>query len=234
MGAAFAFGWTPCIGPFLTAALALGAASDTVARGMVVLTFYSLGLGIPFLVTSVAIAGAYRSFDRLRPFLVPDHGGVRRPARRVRAPPGHRERHRAQLVVQPVADPPRPRRHGRRMTGAATTWRGGADSYGDVTGEYLALTHRRRSRRRLARPGVGARAGRGAVPRRVAQPGGRAHGTGERGSIAPAVAAGQVARSSSPATRRRRGRPAHRCRPRGHRRGGPPPVQDPGRCRHRA
>ncbi len=71
MGAAFAFGWTPCIGPFLTAALALGAASDTVARGMVVLTFYSLGLGIPFLVTSVAIAGAYRSFDRLRPFLVP-------------------------------------------------------------------------------------------------------------------------------------------------------------------
>jgi cytochrome c-type biogenesis protein len=71
MGAAFAFGWTPCIGPFLTAALALGAASDTVGRGMVVLTFYSLGLGIPFLVTAVAVAGAYRSFERLRPLAVP-------------------------------------------------------------------------------------------------------------------------------------------------------------------
>ncbi len=71
MGAAFAFGWTPCIGPFLTAALALGAAGDTVGRGMVVLTFYSLGLGIPFLVTAVAVAGAYRSFERLRPLMVP-------------------------------------------------------------------------------------------------------------------------------------------------------------------
>jgi len=71
MGAAFAFGWTPCIGPFLTAALALGAGTDTVGRGMVVLMFYSLGLGIPFLVTAVTIAGAFRTFDRLRPVMVP-------------------------------------------------------------------------------------------------------------------------------------------------------------------
>ncbi len=63
MGAAFAFGWTPCIGPFLTAALALGANADTVGRGMVVLAFYSLGLGVPFLVASVALAGAVGAFD---------------------------------------------------------------------------------------------------------------------------------------------------------------------------
>lgn len=71
MGAAFAFGWTPCIGPFLTAALALGANSDTLGRGMVVLMFYSLGLGVPFLVTAVTIAGAYRAFERLRPLMAP-------------------------------------------------------------------------------------------------------------------------------------------------------------------
>ncbi len=71
MGAAFAFGWTPCVGPFLTAALALGANSDTVGRGMLVLFFYSLGLGIPFLVSSVALAGAFSAFDRVKRYLTP-------------------------------------------------------------------------------------------------------------------------------------------------------------------
>lgn len=62
MGAAFAFGWTPCIGPFLASALLLGANSDTVAEGMVVLAFYSLGLGIPFLLTSLLLAKAFSAF----------------------------------------------------------------------------------------------------------------------------------------------------------------------------
>lgn len=63
MGAAFAFGWTPCIGPFLASALALGASSDTVGQGMIVLLFYSLGLGIPFLITSLLLAKALSAFN---------------------------------------------------------------------------------------------------------------------------------------------------------------------------
>ena len=71
MGAAFAFGWTPCIGPFLTAALALGANTDTMGRGMLVLFFYSMGLGIPFLVASVGLAGAFSFFDSIKKYLKP-------------------------------------------------------------------------------------------------------------------------------------------------------------------
>ena len=71
MGAAFAFGWTPCVGPFLTAALTLGANSETVGRGMLVLFFYSLGLGVPFLVASVSLAGAFSAFDRIKRYLTP-------------------------------------------------------------------------------------------------------------------------------------------------------------------
>ena len=63
MGAAFAFGWTPCIGPFLASALLLGSTSDTVWQGMLVLLFYSLGLGIPFLLTSLLLAKAFSAFD---------------------------------------------------------------------------------------------------------------------------------------------------------------------------
>ncbi len=71
MGAAFAFGWTPCIGPFLSAALALAANTETTGRAMLVLAFYSLGLGIPFLVAAVAVAGAYSRFDGLKRFVRP-------------------------------------------------------------------------------------------------------------------------------------------------------------------
>jgi len=70
MGAAFAFGWTPCIGPFLASALLLGANTDTVGRGMLVLLFYSLGLGIPFLVTSLLLAKAFSAFDWVKKYLV--------------------------------------------------------------------------------------------------------------------------------------------------------------------
>lgn len=49
LGLAFAFGWTPCIGPILGAILTVGAASATVADGIALLAIYSLGLGVPFL-----------------------------------------------------------------------------------------------------------------------------------------------------------------------------------------
>jgi cytochrome c-type biogenesis protein len=55
MGLAFAFGWTPCIGPILAAILAVAASEATVAKGAGLLAVYSLGLGIPFVVAAFAI-----------------------------------------------------------------------------------------------------------------------------------------------------------------------------------
>ena len=54
MGLAFAFGWTPCIGPILAAILAVAASKDTVARGAMLLAVYSAGLGIPFILAALA------------------------------------------------------------------------------------------------------------------------------------------------------------------------------------
>lgn len=71
MGAAFAFGWTPCIGPFLAAAFAVAGNSDTVARGMLILLFYSLGLGIPFLASALIMSKAFSSFNWLKRHLKP-------------------------------------------------------------------------------------------------------------------------------------------------------------------
>ena len=55
VGLAFAFGWTPCIGPILAGILVVAGSRDTIAEGVLLLAVYSLGLGIPFLLTSVAI-----------------------------------------------------------------------------------------------------------------------------------------------------------------------------------
>lgn len=66
MGAAFAFGWTPCLGPFLGSALALASNSASVGEGMLQLFFYSLGLGVPFLLTSLALARAFSFFNVLK------------------------------------------------------------------------------------------------------------------------------------------------------------------------
>ncbi|MGA3302005.1 MAG: cytochrome c biogenesis protein CcdA [Methylovirgula sp.] len=55
LGLAFAFGWTPCIGPILAAILAVAASEQTVGRGAFLLAVYSLGLGIPFLIAALAI-----------------------------------------------------------------------------------------------------------------------------------------------------------------------------------
>jgi len=55
MGLAFAFGWTPCIGPILATILAVAASKETVAKGAGLLAVYSAGLGIPFLIAAFAI-----------------------------------------------------------------------------------------------------------------------------------------------------------------------------------
>ncbi len=55
LGLAFAFGWTPCIGPILAPILAIAGAQDTVGQGVTLLVFYSLGLGIPFLIAAASI-----------------------------------------------------------------------------------------------------------------------------------------------------------------------------------
>jgi cytochrome c-type biogenesis protein len=55
MGLAFAFGWTPCIGPILAAILAVAASETTVTKGAGLLAVYSLGLGLPFLVAALAV-----------------------------------------------------------------------------------------------------------------------------------------------------------------------------------
>ena len=55
MGLAFAFGWTPCIGPILATVLALAANADSLGAGVRLLAVYSLGLGIPFVLAAVAI-----------------------------------------------------------------------------------------------------------------------------------------------------------------------------------
>jgi cytochrome c-type biogenesis protein len=55
MGLAFAFGWTPCIGPILAAILAVAASEATVAKGAGLLAIYSLGLGIPFMLAAFAV-----------------------------------------------------------------------------------------------------------------------------------------------------------------------------------
>jgi cytochrome c-type biogenesis protein len=55
LGLAFAFGWTPCIGPILAGILTLASTKQTVTQGMFLLAIYSAGLGIPFLLTSIAL-----------------------------------------------------------------------------------------------------------------------------------------------------------------------------------
>jgi len=55
MGLAFAFGWTPCIGPILAAILAVAASEATIAKGAGLLAIYSLGLGVPFVIAALAV-----------------------------------------------------------------------------------------------------------------------------------------------------------------------------------
>ena len=69
MGLAFAFGWTPCIGPILAAILAVAASEQTVAKGASLLAVYSLGLGIPFIIAAFAIEPFAGFLSRFRNYL---------------------------------------------------------------------------------------------------------------------------------------------------------------------
>lgn len=60
LGAAFAFGWTPCVGPVLTAILATAASTATLGRGALLLLAYSVGLGIPFLLLAAGLVRGRR------------------------------------------------------------------------------------------------------------------------------------------------------------------------------
>ena len=66
IGIAFAFGWTPCIGPVLAAILALAAGQDSVSQGVSLLLVYSLGLGIPFIIAALAIKPFLKTLHRFR------------------------------------------------------------------------------------------------------------------------------------------------------------------------
>ena len=73
-GAAFAVGWTPCIGPTLTAILAAAATKDSVGEGGVLLAIYSAGLAVPFLLSAVAFQRATRRLPLAARPLHGDHG----------------------------------------------------------------------------------------------------------------------------------------------------------------
>jgi cytochrome c-type biogenesis protein len=69
VGVTFAIGWTPCVGPILGAILSLAGTADTVQRGIGLLVAYSAGLGVPFLVSALALGAFLRAFKRYRPFI---------------------------------------------------------------------------------------------------------------------------------------------------------------------
>jgi cytochrome c-type biogenesis protein len=69
MGLAFAFGWTPCIGPILATILAVAASEATVAKGAGLLAVYSAGLGVPFLLAAFAVEPFAAFLTRFRAYL---------------------------------------------------------------------------------------------------------------------------------------------------------------------
>jgi cytochrome c-type biogenesis protein len=66
IGFAFAFGWTPCVGPILAVILGFAATQDSVAKGIALLAIYSLGLAVPFLLTSLGIQRFLKFYSRFR------------------------------------------------------------------------------------------------------------------------------------------------------------------------
>src|SRR5207237_10939551 len=66
LGVAFAFGWTPCIGPILGAILTISATQDDVGTGIRLLAAYSLGLGLPFMLTALFLRSAVAHLKRMR------------------------------------------------------------------------------------------------------------------------------------------------------------------------
>jgi cytochrome c-type biogenesis protein len=69
VGVTFAVGWTPCVGPILGAILTLASTTETVRWGVGLLVAYSAGLGVPFLLSALALGWFLRWFKRYRPFI---------------------------------------------------------------------------------------------------------------------------------------------------------------------
>lgn len=66
IGFAFAFGWTPCVGPILAVILGFAATQDSVFKGIALLTVYSMGLAVPFLLTAVGVERFLKFYSRFR------------------------------------------------------------------------------------------------------------------------------------------------------------------------
>jgi cytochrome c-type biogenesis protein len=69
LGLAFAFGWTPCIGPILGTILSLSAQEDSIGRGTFLMAVYAVGLGLPFILSAVFINRAMGIMNRLKPHM---------------------------------------------------------------------------------------------------------------------------------------------------------------------
>jgi cytochrome c-type biogenesis protein len=69
VGFAFAFGWTPCLGPIISAILIMAGSAETVTKGVMLLWVYSLGLAVPFLLTSLLIDRFLSFYGRFRRYL---------------------------------------------------------------------------------------------------------------------------------------------------------------------
>ncbi len=66
IGMVFAFGWTPCVGPVLTSILIMASTEESLMRGITLLLSYSLGIGIPFIITAIAVNKMLNLFTRIR------------------------------------------------------------------------------------------------------------------------------------------------------------------------
>ena len=66
VGAGFALGWSPCIGPILATILTVAGSEETASRGVVLLTIYSAGLAVPFLVAGWSLERFFEAFQRIR------------------------------------------------------------------------------------------------------------------------------------------------------------------------
>ncbi len=66
IGFAFAFGWTPCVGPVLTVILTFAAAQDSITKGIMLLALYSMGLAVPFLLTALGVERFLKFYARFR------------------------------------------------------------------------------------------------------------------------------------------------------------------------
>jgi len=69
VGIAFAAGWTPCIGPILSTILIYASASKSFTTGILLLTYYSIGLGIPFFLSSLAFNSFLSAFDEIKRYM---------------------------------------------------------------------------------------------------------------------------------------------------------------------